>query len=215
MQEEICSSPSPITPSPQSLLGVFFHPTLSAHVHKTSDPPEYLRELAIELINSNIPDDAILVYTDHSGNEMSYSGSGIYIRSQDNSRQFNLRNPNGGSELITIDSALNKILSFPNSGSIRNLTDCRSTILHLSKWLRVGDNTAVANLKEPKRLSLSHEIHVQWIPLHINIAVNEIADTLAKHGAGEHPNPVLLLTYAELRFIYNSNKWSLVPPDHH
>ncbi|GFT39228.1 uncharacterized protein NPIL_376411 [Nephila pilipes] len=59
------------------LSGVIFYPTLSAHVHKTSDLPEYLWQLVLELINSNIPDYVILVYRDVSQNEMSYSGRGI------------------------------------------------------------------------------------------------------------------------------------------
>ncbi|GFU05246.1 uncharacterized protein NPIL_426491 [Nephila pilipes] len=139
--------------------GVFFHPTLSAHVHKTSYPPEYLRQLPLKLINSNIPDNAILVYMDGSRNEISYSSSGIHKRAQDNSQQFNLRNPNGCfaflSELIDTDSALNMILSFPNSGSIQILMDSHSAILQLSNWHTVGDNTGVAILEKLKHLSLT------------------------------------------------------------
>ncbi|GFT03426.1 hypothetical protein NPIL_147371 [Nephila pilipes] len=78
------------------------------------DPPEYLRQLALELINSNILDDAFLAYTYGSRNEMSYTGSCIYIRAQDNSCQFNLRNTTGCSVFCSdfndIDSALDKIL---------------------------------------------------------------------------------------------------------
>ncbi|GFT36748.1 uncharacterized protein NPIL_383211 [Nephila pilipes] len=77
------------------LPGVFFYPILSAHVHKISDPPEYLRQHSLELINSNIPDDAILVYTDSSRNELSYSDNGIYNMAEDHSCKFNLRNPDG------------------------------------------------------------------------------------------------------------------------
>ncbi|GFU24064.1 RNase H domain-containing protein [Nephila pilipes] len=82
---------------------------------------------------------------------MSYSDRGIYFRSQDNSCQFNLRNLEGcsvfRSELIAIDSALSKILTFRNSSSIWILTDSRSAILHLSNWHRVGDNTGVLQNK--------------------------------------------------------------------
>ncbi|GFS69052.1 hypothetical protein NPIL_693831 [Nephila pilipes] len=64
--------------------------------------------------------------------QKSYSGSGIYIRSQGCS-VFR-------SELIAIDSALD------NSGSMWFLTDSRSTLRHLSNWHRVGDNTELAIL---------------------------------------------------------------------
>ncbi|GFT05814.1 uncharacterized protein NPIL_253081 [Nephila pilipes] len=118
--------------------GVFFYPTFSAHVLKTPDPSEYLRKLVLVLINSNIPDDDILLYTDGSRNKMSYSSSGIYIRSQDDSYQFNLRNPDGcflfRIEFTTIDSALDKILSFRNSRSIWILMDSHSAIILLFNW---------------------------------------------------------------------------------
>ncbi|GFX19076.1 uncharacterized protein TNCV_3012201 [Trichonephila clavipes] len=56
-----------IDPS-KGLPGVYFHPNLLAHNNKTSDPPEFLRQLGLEVI-SNIPDDAFLKYTDGSRNE--------------------------------------------------------------------------------------------------------------------------------------------------
>ncbi|GFU07789.1 uncharacterized protein NPIL_314251, partial [Nephila pilipes] len=89
-----------------NLYDVIIRPTLSAHVCKTSDPPDYLRQLAPELINSNTPDDANLVYTEGSRNEMPYSSNGIDIRFQDNSCQFTVRNPDGCS-----DFAVNLLLS--------------------------------------------------------------------------------------------------------
>ncbi|GFT06579.1 hypothetical protein NPIL_257821 [Nephila pilipes] len=71
-------------------------------------------------------------------NGMSHSSSSIYIGAQDDSCQFNLRNPNGCfvflSAFIAIDSVLNKILSFPNLGSIWTQTNSCSAILHLLDW---------------------------------------------------------------------------------
>ncbi|GFX07677.1 reverse transcriptase domain-containing protein [Trichonephila clavipes] len=67
-----------IDPS-KGLPKVYFHPNLSAPVNKVSDPPEFLRQLALK-VASNIPD-AFLIYTDGSRNEHSRSGSGIYTLS--------------------------------------------------------------------------------------------------------------------------------------
>ncbi|GFT32911.1 RNase H domain-containing protein [Nephila pilipes] len=100
------------------------------------------------------------------------------------------------SKLIAIDSALSKTLSFPNSSSIWILTNSRCAILYFSNRHRVGDNTG-----------FGFWIHLQWISSHVNNAGKDIADTLAKYGAVQHPNPLDPLTYAELQFTYNSNKW--------
>ncbi|GFW70599.1 uncharacterized protein TNCV_1624311 [Trichonephila clavipes] len=135
---------------------VFFHRNLSAHINKTSDPPEFLKKLALEVI-SNIPDDALLIYTDGSRNEQSHSGSGIYIKSQNYSSHIKLRNSDGcsvfRSELITIDTGLKEALSTPGSNCIWILSGNRSAIQHLSKWHKVGDNTGVAILEKLKHLS--------------------------------------------------------------
>ncbi|GFX92811.1 gag-pol [Trichonephila clavipes] len=166
-----------------------FRPNLSAHVNKNSDPPEFLKQLALEVIR-NIPDDALLIYTDGSRNEHSRSDSGIYIKSQNYSRHIKLRNSDGCSvfriQLIAIDIGLNKALSIPGSNSIWILSDSRSVIQHLSNWPKVGDNTGVAILEKLKHVSSSREIHLQWVPSHVNIAGNEIADSLAKNSAVQH-----------------------------
>ncbi|GFW00531.1 RNase H domain-containing protein [Trichonephila clavipes] len=49
-----------------------------------------------------------------------------------------------------------------------------------------------------KRLFTSHQIHPQWIPSHIDLEGNEIADTFAKAGAYEVPEPSAPLTFLEV-----------------
>ncbi|GFU91391.1 hypothetical protein TNCV_2541591 [Trichonephila clavipes] len=51
-----------------------------------------------------------------------------------------------------------------------------------------------------KPTSFPKKIHFQWIPSHVNIAGNEIADSLTRAGtsAGETTMPAALLTYLEL-----------------
>ncbi|GBN38820.1 hypothetical protein AVEN_24534-1 [Araneus ventricosus] len=65
-----------------------------------------------------------------------------------------------------------------------------------------------------KSLSVSYRIHLQWIPSHVNIQGNEIADALAKAGADDASVPSAPLTYLELLSRAKSrNKtiW-LIPP---
>ncbi|GFV84020.1 RNase H domain-containing protein [Trichonephila clavipes] len=44
----------------------------------------------------------------------------------------------------------------------------------------------------------THQIHLQWIPSHIDLEGNEIADTLTKTGACEVPEPSPPLTFLEI-----------------
>ncbi|GFW37312.1 RNase H domain-containing protein [Trichonephila clavipes] len=47
-------------------------------------------------------------------------------------------------------------------------------------------------------------IHFQWIPSHVNITGNEIADSLARAGAGETTTPDAPITYLELFSKYEA-----------
>ncbi|GBN39057.1 hypothetical protein AVEN_186379-1 [Araneus ventricosus] len=69
-------------------------------------------------------------------------------------------------------------------------------------------------LHKLKSLSVSYRIHLQWIPSHVNIQGNEIADGLAKASADDSSVPSARLTYLELFSRAKSrNKaiW-LIPP---
>ncbi|GBL77881.1 hypothetical protein AVEN_124196-1 [Araneus ventricosus] len=97
------------------------------------------------------------------------------------------------------------------------LTDSRSSIKHLANWHRVRHNTEINILNKLKNLSVSYRIHLQWIPSHVNIQGNEIADALAKAGADDASVPSAPLTYLELfsrAKSRNKINW-LIPPVHH
>ncbi|GFV35828.1 RNase H domain-containing protein [Trichonephila clavipes] len=57
--------------------------------------------------------------------------------------------------------------------------------------------------QDTKTTSLSHQIHFQWIPSHVDITGNEISDILVRAGAGE-TTPAAPLTYLEL--VSNSRR---------
>ncbi|GBM47727.1 hypothetical protein AVEN_59571-1 [Araneus ventricosus] len=72
-------------------------------------------------------------------------------------------------------------------------------------------------LNKLKSLSVSYRIHLQWIPSHVNIQGNEIADGLAKAGADGASVPSASLTYLDLfsrAKSRNKTIW-LIPPVHH
>ncbi|GFT68183.1 RNase H domain-containing protein [Trichonephila clavipes] len=76
--------------------------------------------------------------------------------------------------------------------------DSRSAIQHLTNRHNVRDRTGTDILNILKRLSLSRQIHFQRIPPYVNIAGNEIADSLARAGAGETTMSATPFTYLEL-----------------
>ncbi|GFW21678.1 RNase H domain-containing protein [Trichonephila clavipes] len=181
-----------------------FRRQLPVHVNKQAYLPAYLKQLALERIGG-IPIDAVQdggVYTDGSRDDCYQSGSGIYIISQDHILRIQWRNPDGcsvfRSELIAIDEALGSLASLPTGKEIWILFDSRSAIQHLSNWQSERDNVGVSILTKLKRLSTSHQIHLQWIPSHIDLEGNEITDTLAKAGACEVPEPSAPLTFLEI-----------------
>ncbi|GFW73032.1 RNase H domain-containing protein [Trichonephila clavipes] len=57
-------------------------------------------------------------------------------------------------------------------------------------------------------------IHLQWVPSHVNIAGNKIADSLAKDGAAQSTMKSASLTYLELHSPYINNKQSTIPSAH-
>ncbi|GFW40815.1 RNase H domain-containing protein [Trichonephila clavipes] len=127
------------------------------------------------------------------------------------------RNPDGcsvfRSELIVIDDALGSLASLPTGKEIWILSDSRCAILHLSNLQSVRDNVGVSILTKLKRLSTSHQIHLQWIPSHIDQEGNEIADTLVKAGACEVPEPFAPLTFLEIfSRTKHQNKTAWIPP---
>ncbi|GFW27988.1 RNase H domain-containing protein [Trichonephila clavipes] len=129
------------------------------------------------------------VYTDGSRDDKYRSGSGI---------TSNLKNPEEKSR---------RLLGFSH----------RNAIKHLSNWQSVRDNVGVSILTKLKRLSTLHQIHLQWIPSHIDLEENEIVDTLAKAGARELPEPSTPLIFLEIfsRTKHQNKTTWITPPEHH
>ncbi|GBM49986.1 hypothetical protein AVEN_210095-1 [Araneus ventricosus] len=72
-------------------------------------------------------------------------------------------------------------------------------------------------LNKLKSLSVSYRIHLQWIPSHVNIQGNEIADALAKASGDDASVPSAPLTYSELFSRAKSRNKTIcpIPPLHH
>ncbi|GBN81464.1 hypothetical protein AVEN_77319-1, partial [Araneus ventricosus] len=183
------------------LPGVFFHTNVPVQVNKQKDHPAYLRQLALEIIN-DIPVESVKAYSDGSRNDSDCTDSGIYIKT--NNQELKIQRINRDlcsffrRELIATDEGIDSLSSFFCGNEIWILTDSRSSIQHLANWHRVKDNTGMNILNKLKSLSVSYRIHLQWIPSHVNIQGNEIADALPKAGADDASVPSAPLTCLEL-----------------
>ncbi|XP_071033576.1 uncharacterized protein [Parasteatoda tepidariorum] len=201
----------------KGLSEVSFHTDLPVAVNKQNDHPSVLRQAALERIYT-IPTETVQIYTDGSKDEDNHTGSGIFIKSTMSEIKIQKRNPDHcsvfRSELIAIDDGLASILSPSIPKEIWILTDSRSAVQHLASWHRGRDNTSKNIFCKLLHLSKYCRIHVQWIPSHVDISGNEMADSLAKAGAAEANAPPVSLTSSELFSIAkakNQSAW-LTPP---
>ncbi|GBN47241.1 hypothetical protein AVEN_219628-1 [Araneus ventricosus] len=135
-------------------------------------------------------------------------------------RKIKLRNPDNcsvfRSELLAIEAGLEAILNRNNYGAVWILSDSRSSIQHLKDWNNVGDRTGISILKLLRHIGMDHEVHLQWIPSHVDIYGNKVADDLAKQGTAEPLCSAPSLTFDEI-YSLRKNKdlktWR-VPPSH-
>ncbi|GFX51278.1 RNase H domain-containing protein [Trichonephila clavipes] len=130
------------------------------------------------------------------------SGSDIYISFREQEIKIQRNNPDFcsvfHSELVAILEGLNYIESHSQLYDIWIFLNSTSVIQHLANWHNMKDCTGADILKILKRLSLSHQIHFQWISSHVDIAGNKIMDILARAGDGETITLTAPLTYLEL-----------------
>ncbi|GFX17729.1 RNase H domain-containing protein [Trichonephila clavipes] len=112
---------------------VDFREELLTSTFKHSSHPELLRQLALEVIN-DIPDQALIAYTDGSRSDAGGAGSGIFSNTSGNDVKISNRNPDYcfvfRSELIAISGTLDHALN-SYKDSIWILTDSRSSLQYL------------------------------------------------------------------------------------
>ncbi|GFT66435.1 RNase H domain-containing protein [Trichonephila clavipes] len=152
------------------------------NVNKMSNHPELLKQLALEVIDG-IPLDAAKIYTDGSKGETNTTGSGVLIELPGRVIKFQRRNADHASvfrtELIAI---------------------IRSSIQHLTNWPSIGDSISKSILHLFQQLSDRHPIHLQWVPSHVVLLGNEVADDLAKAATSNPVDPEdhMVLTSIEI-----------------
>ncbi|GFU17566.1 hypothetical protein TNCV_3988951 [Trichonephila clavipes] len=65
------------------------------------------------------------------------------------------------------------------------LSNNHSALQHLSGWTFTNDETNVSILLQLKKISQTNDVHLQWIPAHVNIKGNEVAIRHTGQGSDE------------------------------
>ncbi|XP_021002430.2 uncharacterized protein [Parasteatoda tepidariorum] len=198
---------------------VHFHFDFSAPVTKKDLIPAELRQLALEILGE-IPSDAVKIYTDGSGLG-NLAGSGVFIEISEQNYSICLRMPDFTSvfrsELTAIEQGIDAIINESDFGDFWILSDSCSSLQHLHNWTKVGDKTSISILLKLQLISKHHDVHLQWIPSHVDIFGNEQADRLAKEGCSHLTSSSSALTFSEYQSKIKSHlskKWR-IPPSHH
>ncbi|GBL96305.1 hypothetical protein AVEN_238675-1 [Araneus ventricosus] len=94
---------------------------------------------------------------------------------------------------------------------------CSGDALATPHFAHTG-KTLLPWLKEQllRHIGVDHEVHLQWIPSHVDIYGNEVADNLAKQGTAEPLFSTPSLTFDEIYSIRKNKdlKTWRVPPSH-
>ncbi|GFW58382.1 RNase H domain-containing protein [Trichonephila clavipes] len=146
---------------------------------KHSSHLELLRQLSLEVIN-DIPDQALIIYTDGSRSDTGRAGNGIFSNIPGNDVKISIRNPADHcsvfrSELIAIIGALDHALN-SYKDSIWILTDSRrscdvpllgNTSLEVSAFVEWAQNEIAVVPDFHKRILFSDEAHF-WLNGYVN-----------------------------------------------
>ncbi|GFX90506.1 RNase H domain-containing protein [Trichonephila clavipes] len=178
------STPLSCTTPIDSFNHVEFREELLTSTPKHSSHPELLRQLALKVLN-DIPNQALIIYTDGNRSDTGRAGTGIFSNTPGNDVKISIRNPDHcsvfRSEVIAISGVLDHALN-SYKDSIWILTDSRSSIQYLKNWPKIMDSTGLDILYKSVRLGQRKQICLQWIPSHVGVPGNEAADELAGRG---------------------------------
>ncbi|GFT78413.1 putative RNA-directed DNA polymerase from transposon BS [Trichonephila clavipes] len=167
---------------------------------------EPLNTLSIGKIIKGIPLDAAKVYTDGSKGETNTTGSGVLIELPGHVIKLQKRNADHASVFRTELISTMCGLSFINNigdlavSEFWILRDSRSSIQHLLNWPSIGDTTSRSIFSLFQQLLDRHSIYLQWVPSHVGLLGNEVADNLAKAASSNPVDPEnhMVLTSTEI-----------------
>jgi ribonuclease HI len=182
--------------------------------------PEELRRIAIEKIDSIEAD--IAIYTDGStdGNQES-GGAGIYIETATGEELLRQSAPAGmycssfAGECVALLLALEWIERFEKTWhrahSIIICTDSMSLTDALDSGNWKDPDHWIRRIKQTL-MNITSNITLLWIPSHVDIAGNEVADELANNGR-DMDQTAVHVSQKIVKARIKRQKWSITRPD--
>lgn len=176
-------------------------------INSKRQPPAEQKALAAEMIDNNYNRDTWThVYTDGSAVEaVKNGGSGVYIRFP-NGETSKLSFPGGrrcsnyNAEILAIKKAIEHLLSIGQAkGSIVVFTDSLSALQALDN----NSQDVLELMATLNKITQCDQVALQWVPAHIGLLGNEMADKLAKAGSNL-PQHDAQLTFPEVKSVIRS-----------
>lgn len=217
IEVEPCFPFNLLTPT-TTLSNVTFNEDLKMNFTKQNEHPELLRQISLEVINS-IPSRALVFYTDGSRSDTGRTGSGVLMKTSTEEHRYSFRNPDHSSvfrsELVAIKEALDLALD-ADEDDIWILTDSKSSIQYLKNWPNILDKLGQDVILKLAALNQGRTVCFQWIPSHVGVYGNEVADLLAGRGSELPTSPSAKLKTSEIHslFLARINTTWRTPPEH-
>ncbi|XP_076046164.1 uncharacterized protein LOC143028238 [Oratosquilla oratoria] len=150
------------------------------------DNPHLLAAPTRELLALKYQEE-FLVYTDGSVLEDGRTGAGIFLEATRGSFSVKLTPTTIlTAELVAIKEALNKIIAFPDPPSrVTVLSDSRSSLVVIQRGHCPSSPEILNDILQlsDEAAKMGVRFRYQWVPSHVGLHGNEMADKAAKHGA--------------------------------
>ncbi|GFV98606.1 RNase H domain-containing protein [Trichonephila clavipes] len=108
------------------------------------------------------------------------------------------------------------MISIKGTRDIWIFIDSKSSIQYLSNWRNIGDRIGQNIIDNKLTYSTHNDIYLQWIPSHLDLYFNDLANELAKEGSNDPIDSSDLLTYNEIysKVKTDNNRTWKTPPSH-
>ncbi|XP_076057221.1 uncharacterized protein LOC143034758 [Oratosquilla oratoria] len=150
------------------------------------DNPHLLAARTRELLALKYQEE-FLVYTDGSVLEDGRTGAGIFLEATRESFSVKLTPTTIlTAELVAIKEALNEIIAFPDPPSrVTVLSDSRSSLVVIQRGHCPSSPEILNDILHlsDEAAKMGVRLRYQWVPSHVGLHGNEMADKAAKHGA--------------------------------
>ena len=174
--------------------------SLTEEMKKKDTSPEILKQSTLETINTSYPEEEWLrIYTDGSQMDTTNTtGAGVYCKLFSQYASVGTNTTNFDGEIEAVFLALQQLLYRIDAfRKVVFLVDSKAAIQAISSN-RQTRTTKIHNIKQMlKHLqALQKTIVFQWVPSHVGLQGNELADILAKKGTKLHTsaNPLQIST---------------------